>query len=80
MILGFFRFMMGTSSDGAANVSVDLTTDNFSSSDRANIITDGNTSTSVTNSHCGLAMFDVNNISTDKFKWTTHSFATNTSW
>ena len=78
MILGFFRFMMGTSSDGAANVSLDLTTDNFSSSDRANIITDGNTSTSVTNSHGGLAMFDVTNISTHKFKWTTHSFAGNT--
>ena len=75
-ILSHWRFLIGSAADGAANVSLDLTTDgsNFS---EANIMTVGDGGGSFTQHASGDFFFDVTNTSTHKFRWRTHSMGGN---
>ena len=75
-ITSHWRFLIGTASDSAANVSMETTTDNSTYAD-ANIITVGDGSGSFTQHASGDYVFDVVNTSTHKFRWRTHSFAGN---
>ena len=75
-IVSNWRFLIGTAADGAANVSLDVTTDgtNF---DEATIITVGDGGGSFTQHASGDFVFDVTSTSTHKFRWRTHSMSGN---
>ena len=75
-ILSHWRFLIGTASDGAANVSMEVTTDGTNYTD-GNIMTVGDGGGSFTQHASGDFFFDVTNTSTHKFRWSTHSMAGN---
>ena len=75
-ILSHWRFLIGTASDGAANVSMEVTTDGTNYTD-GNIMTVGDGGGSFTQHASGDFFFDVTNTSTHKFRWRTHSMGGN---
>ena len=75
-ILSHWRFLIGTASDAAANVSLEITT-NGTDYSYANIITVGDGGGSYRQHASGDFFFDVTNTSTHKFRWSTHSMAGN---
>ena len=77
LIQSSWRIYVGTADDYAANVSLDLTTDN-SSYTYANVATSAEGLDGGTNSASSHFVFDVTNTTTHKIRWSTHSFASNT--
>ena len=67
-----------TESDTSANVLIKITTNNSSYSDVGRTASGNNSSTANVNSSSNTFIFDVTDITTHKFKFTTLSFATNT--